>query len=307
MNIKIVIGKNAGKTIKLIQKNYKTLTQDKEISLYFFGEQKYNDGTLNINIESAYMPRQETGAVSVDISESDHLEMIREIGPEQNNKLIGQWHFHPFGTGSPSWSGTDEEHQKAFSDPKKSRYIFNYFLSNGDQTIARTIINTQMKIGSIIENIEQEIRFNIQNEGIIWESDDESNEIRKLSEEIKVKTRETPKYEYYPKTQTTKKEEYEYLKKWKTEEDFKIENLGNDIKITFSGEKELRKSRLGMIKEYMNEERMYSISNTKKTDSITIEIGEGEIPEVLKYEIENFVYKMIEEGELINCGYTTRD
>lgn len=141
MDIEVVLKDEVYEEITTLMKNVDKLNNGDEIGGWLLGDWRKSKEKATLFLDEFVIPKQEVSSTEVDISPESMMDTIKELGMEKCNKIKAHWHIHPFGKGSTSWSGTDEEKIKDFMEPSKGREIFVFLLSSEGELKARVEVN----------------------------------------------------------------------------------------------------------------------------------------------------------------------
>lgn len=147
INYKIVMKNKVYDEIFTLMQNIENLNAGKEIAAFLTGDWTFIEKIKEVKLllDNFIIPTQVVSAAEVEIKEEGMIDVLKQIGIENGNRIKAHWHIHPFSTGDTSWSITDEEKITDFMDPNKNRDIFVFLLSSKDKIKARVIINWHTK------------------------------------------------------------------------------------------------------------------------------------------------------------------
>lgn len=169
-----------------LMNNIDNLNDGSEIGAWMLGDWVQEEDKIRLVIDNFIIPKQKVSGAEVDMSPESMIDIIKEIGHEQANRIKAHWHIHPFSSGSTSWSGGDESKIADFMEPTKGRQLFVFMLSSKTELKARVELVAEWSLPMFKKKFIQ--RKSLDNLEVKRETDiTESPYLEELKETIKTK------------------------------------------------------------------------------------------------------------------------
>lgn len=145
MEFKIVLKDEVYDTVETLMHHNSELNDGNEIGAWLCGEWTTEGSNHTLLLDRLIIPKQKVSKTEVDINPEHLIEMINEYGIQVTNRIKSHWHIHPFGNGTPSWSGGDVQKFNEWMNPDTNREVFVFLLSSFDTMKARVELNLRTK------------------------------------------------------------------------------------------------------------------------------------------------------------------